>query len=379
MTSGPAIRTGASTDSDPSAAVDELYEAIHQDKASLVAFFCSPAYERSTLEAKVRERFGTGNVIGCTTAGEIGGLGYVERSISGFSLGEDFRVVVECMDGLRAFDFPSGQAVGRRAMARLREQGVTPSRANTFGFVLIDGLSIREESVASSLYSSLGDISMFGGSAGDALSFRETQIYHGGAFRSDRAVLALVSTSYPFTVFKTQHFVETGEKLVVTAADPERRIVHELNGGKAAREYASVVGVPFEDLGPAVFAEHPVVLRIGGSYFVRSIQKVNDDESLSFYCAIDEGIVLTLARGEDLVRNLEQTFESVATEVGEPVLTVGCDCVLRNLEVGQRGLRDVVSSLFRRHNVVGFSTYGEQYNAMHVNQTFTGVAIGRGR
>jgi signal transduction histidine kinase len=29
--------------------------------------------------------------------------------------------------------------------------------------------------------------------------------------------------------------------------------------------------------------------------------------------------------------------------------------------------------------VIGFATYGEQYNAMHVNQTFTGVAIGQPR
>ena len=28
--------------------------------------------------------------------------------------------------------------------------------------------------------------------------------------------------------------------------------------------------------------------------------------------------------------------------------------------------------------MVGFSTYGEQFGAMHVNQTFTGIAIGRG-
>jgi hypothetical protein len=26
--------------------------------------------------------------------------------------------------------------------------------------------------------------------------------------------------------------------------------------------------------------------------------------------------------------------------------------------------------------VVGFCTYGEQYMSMHVNQTFTGIAIG---
>ena len=34
------------------------------------------------------------------------------------------------------------------------------------------------------------------------------------------------------------------------------------------------------------------------------------------------------------------------------------------------------SDLYRRYNVVGFETYGEQYRSMHLNQTFTGLAIG---
>ena len=34
-----------------------------------------------------------------------------------------------------------------------------------------------------------------------------------------------------------------------------------------------------------------------------------------------------------------------------------------------------VSALLKQHGVVGFSTYGEQLNSMHVNQTMTGVAI----
>jgi hypothetical protein len=29
----------------------------------------------------------------------------------------------------------------------------------------------------------------------------------------------------------------------------------------------------------------------------------------------------------------------------------------------------------QQHRVLGFSTYGEQLNSMHVNQTMTGVAI----
>jgi hypothetical protein len=34
-----------------------------------------------------------------------------------------------------------------------------------------------------------------------------------------------------------------------------------------------------------------------------------------------------------------------------------------------------MSATLRRHRVVGFNSYGEQFNMLHVNQTFTGVAI----
>jgi hypothetical protein len=34
-----------------------------------------------------------------------------------------------------------------------------------------------------------------------------------------------------------------------------------------------------------------------------------------------------------------------------------------------------MSRLLADHDVIGFNTYGEQFNSVHVNQTFTGVAI----
>ncbi|GJD58178.1 hypothetical protein IFDJLNFL_4094 [Methylobacterium dankookense] len=42
-----------------------------------------------------------------------------------------------------------------------------------------------------------------------------------------------------------------------------------------------------------------------------------------------------------------------------------------------RTCRQGIADLYRRYNVVGFETYGEQYRAMHLNQTFTGIAIGK--
>jgi hypothetical protein len=56
-------------------------------------------------------------------------------------------------------------------------------------------------------------------------------------------------------------------------------------------------------------------------------------------------------------------------------LIIGCDCVLRNLEIERRQQKQAVSDLFVRNGVIGFCTYGEQLNSMHVNQTLTGIAI----
>ena len=79
---------------------------------------------------------------------------------------------------------------------------------------------------------------MLGGSAGDGLQFARTHVYFDGRFHTDAAVVVLVSTPLPFTIFRIQHFVPTNERLVVTEADAARRVVRELNGLPAAEEYA---------------------------------------------------------------------------------------------------------------------------------------------
>ncbi|MBU2627138.1 MAG: FIST C-terminal domain-containing protein, partial [Proteobacteria bacterium] len=201
-------------------------------------------------------------------------------------------------------------------------------------------------------------------------------IYHDGRFYSDSTALILISTSLPFRMFKTQHFISTDERLVVTQADTTGRIVFEINGLPAAEEYARLVGVDVKELNPMRFAASPVVVMIDGTDYVRSIQKANADGSLTFFCAIDEGLVFRVANGVDLVTNLEQTFDKIQAEIGSPQLVFGCDCILRNLEISQNGLKDRVGQIFRRNNTIGFSTYGEQFHGVHVNQTLTGIAIG---
>ena len=49
--------------------------------------------------------------------------------------------------------------------------------------------------------------------------------------------------------------------------------------------------------------------------------------------------------------------------------------MLRRVEAEQKQKTHALSQIMAKNRVIGFSTYGEQINGMHVNQTMTGVAI----
>ena len=369
------VRIAQSCAQDPGTAVAELHAGLGQADCSLVLFFCSSEYDRETLAEELRARFGDVPVVGCTTAGEIGPLGCRDRSISGVSFsGDACTAVVGRLEGLSSFRGADGVAFAQDLRRRL--QGLADDDWNPFAFLLVDGLFGHEEQVAHSLQQGLGDLPLVGGSAGDCLDFQRTSVYWDGRFTSDAAVLVLAATPLPLMEFKTQHFVATEERLVVTEADPDKRLVREINGLPAAQEYARLLGVDPAELGPAHFAASPVVVLIDGADYVRSIQRVEPGGGLKFYCAIERGVVLRVAQGVDLVENLEAALRRVSAQIGPPQLVLTFDCILRKLEIDRIGLQDTVGGVLRRHHAVGFNTYGEQFCGVHVNQTLTAIAFG---
>ncbi len=85
--------------------------------------------------------------------------------------------------------------------------------------------------------------------------------------------------------------------------------------------------------------------------------------------------MLTVGTGGDPISGLERAFAGVEQKIGVPKLILGCDSVLRRMELEQDGTDRAVGELLARHHAVGFSGYGEQYNAMYVNQTLSAVAL----
>lgn len=374
------FRTAHTNSPNGADAAREICAELRQKDTSLVVFFCSSHYDLEALSAEIHGRFDDAVIIGCTAAGEIGPAGYRNHSMSGFSLSSIIcHSVAGRLNELHEFDAEDGKFLVRALLDQLTEQKPSADPSNTFAILLTDGLSKAEETVTRTLQLALGEIPMVGGSAGDDLRFESTWVYLDGAFYPNSAVLAVVSTDLPFCTFRTQHFESVGERMVVTAADPGQRTVYEINGLPAVEEYARIVGVSPQDLNPLVFAAAPVVVVLDGSFFVRSIQKSGNDGSLTFFSAIEEGLVLQVAQGIDIVGNLERTIAAVTDAVGPLQLVITFDCILRNLEIQRAGLLSEIEAAFRSCNAVGFSTYGEQIKGVHVNQTLAAIAIGQAR
>ena len=363
----------------PDAAAD-IARQLPADGLAMVLVFVSPSYDPHQFIAEMAQRFSDTPVYGCTTAGELAPDGWEENSIVALGFcAADFTVVAQPVFDLSSFQVEEGRKLGAELRQKLLRRDTEADDERCFGLVLIDGMCNREEAIMSAIYASLDDIPMVGGSAGDGLRFQRTWVFFDGKAHTDAAILVLLRTSLPFRPFKCDNFEPTATKMVVTEADLEQRIVKELNAEPAAEEYSRAVGIVDAKLDPFSFASHPVLVRVGGSYYARSIQQVNADGSLRFFCAIDEGMVLTAARSRNPVGATREVFSQTEDEIGDVAIYIGFECILRRLDAEQHQFAREMSELYRNNNVVGFHTYGEQYGSMHVNQTLTGVAIGRRR
>jgi hypothetical protein len=373
------VTRGFSDEASARDAIASVREQIWQEKLELVVLFISPDYDIAEVERAIAIEFADTRVIGCTSAGEINGLGYGEGTITGVGFpASHFKAQVKLIEDLKSFSIADGERIVKQALESfghsLPSARFVPSQ--TFAMLLVDGLSKQEEALISTINRFLDPVPLFGGSAGDGLNFGKTFVFANGRFHENAAVLTVIHTSCPFKVFKLDHFHPTDRKMVVTEADPNQRLVHEINAEPAAPAYARMVGLEAQELSPLIFASYPVVVKIGGEYHVRAIQKVEPDGSLRFYCGIDEGLVLTVAHGEDMALNLGKNLEELSRQIGTVDVILGFDCILRRLEAEQKQQVREVSSVLKRFNVFGFNTYGEQFRSMHVNQTFTGVIIG---
>lgn len=376
------IKKAVSLSPDERQAVEELYQQLCGEDAApaLCLFFCSPNYDLDLLEKELARKFGDIALVGCTTAGEITPLGYREDSITAVAFPRDhFTIVTRRIDNVSKFKIQDGIDAGAELVADLKRNIPHATGQNSFAFMLIDGLSGAEERVTASIGSQLGDIPLVGGSTADNWELKKTSLFHEGGFERNMAVIILIHTELPFQVHYAHHYVAGDAKAVITEADPIARIVHEINGLPATMEYARLCGVAEKDLNISVCSNHPILMKIGGKYYSRGVVEVNhDDQTIHFACAIGKGVVCTIARPSDLIANTARLFEKIQQDIGPLDLVLGCDCAARKMICEEQGLMPEISKIYAENNVIGFATFGEQFNTIHMNNSFSCIAIGKG-
>jgi len=354
---------------------NEILANVKCDEIELLLFHTSTLFDLDTVAKEISARFPHVNIVGCTSAGEFNKNGYgTEKLLAVAFLKNEFSIATALVPNLGEVNFDEAHDIASGLRRALQGRERRYDTEQHFVISVLDGLTRHEEHFLETFATAFGNIPHLGGSAGDDLKLEATYVFYNGEFHRDAAVLLLVGTGKPFTVFSIDHINSPVSKLVVTHADPESRTVYEINGEPAAQYYASLLGMKAEDLTPDVFSMFPLAVMVGGKYFIRSIQKVDlATNAITFYCAVDIGIILTFVQLGDCIEALESKLDKLRAQLGEPEFVYACDCFLRRLEI-QQGKKDhEIRRLQQRYNVAGFNAYGEHIHSVHLNQTFTGV------
>ncbi len=354
--------------------------AAKAEGAALTVLFASGHYDLAELGRALGAR-GVARVIGAATGRVIGTDGVEAHGVTGFHLPEQrFAVAETLIEDAAGCSLPDARE-RVRMLRRALERGAGAGLPHRFALLLVDAEARCEERLAATLGMELSGVPLVGGSAGD-LYFNPLGhgpdaaplLYHGRGVRG-AAVLCLVATSAPLAAYCHNHYVTGERRVVVTAADPPRRIVHEIDGRPALEVYASLCGFRRAGLIAEDFAPFPLMIRIGGQYYARGVQRLAEGGALEFACAIEPGLVFTLAHPGDMVERLAELFGAMRARLGTPELVIGLECAARAAYMERQQLTGRIEPLLTAHAVTGFASLGEQYNTIHANNSFTCLGL----
>jgi hypothetical protein len=377
MTNKPTVQILKSISTDACVAVKEIKSKITIDNIESIIFFCSSHYDLNHVSKQLNNNFDC-LVMGCTTAGEISDQFHTNSIVALVLSSQSFATHSSLINNIQNFNLSNAMQIATNIESDLKFNEHFSTK-KMFGFLLTDGMSLTEEKITSILFKAMGDITIIGGSAADDLDFKQTYIFYSNAFQNNKSIFMVIEVKDEFEAFRLQHFEPTDKELITTEVDFEQRIVKEIDGRPAADAYAEINNLNPNNLTSLDFAMFPLMLNVANEWYIRSISSVLPDKSLQFHCAIDAGLPLCIATGKDIIGKLRDKIEMLEEKYERIDFTLGCDCILRRLEIENKGYTKEIEALLARINFVGFNSYGEQFNGLHFNQTLVGVVVGKKR
>jgi hypothetical protein len=348
--------------------------------SALTVVFASAVHDFAALGRELAAR-GVKRVIGAATGRSLGANGFDASGIAGFHLPAGrFASADTVLEDVAHIGLPDLRARVHQLRLELAH-GPGGSLEHRFALLLVDAESRCEERLAAVLGMELNGMPLIGGSAGD-LYFNplghppgSSSLLHHTSAKRGGAILCLVASGSPVVAYCHNHYIRTDKKLVITGADPARRLVWEIDGRPALGIYAKACGFRRPPRESRDFAPFPLMIRIGGHDYPRGMQRIYSDGGLEFACALEPGLVVALAKPGDMIASLEGLFATMRARIGAPELVVGLDCAARTAYMEREGLTKRIETLMQAHSVTGFASLGEQFNTIHANNSFTCLGV----
>ena len=378
---------GHSSAQDPwRAGVEAAKRADAPGDAKLIVAFVSCEYELGPLVAGIRSELGDGELIGCSTAGEIAASGPGDAGVVITAIGGDGLEVATAVASRASQDL---RRAGQKAAACVAVAG---EREHKVLLMLTDGLAGDQQEIVRGAYSVVGaGIPLVGGCAGDNLRMERTFQIHGDEVLSDAVVGAAIASDAPIGIGVRHGWQRVGEPMLVTASEENR--VREIDDRPALDVYLERLAVPEKARTDAAeftaFAStHPLGLASRGrEHHVRFISGA-DFEDRSLVCIAEVptgGLVWTMQGDADSVlQATDGACEDALAGLGgsRPVGFLAFDCIARRGVLGDEGIRDEISRIAEKGGgapVAGFYTYGEIARTNGIsgfhNQTLVVLAV----
>ncbi|MCM1988789.1 FIST signal transduction protein [Oceanirhabdus seepicola] len=361
-------------------AVKEIIEKIDQRDIKLVMFFASTTYDFEFVSKEFNNKFSDCEVTGTTTSGELCNTGFGDNGLLAISIASKEMKVKSILieDGDKHPILYKDKIYGT-----MKEIGLNPSSLDIsnkgFGIGLFNGLFNMEEKLLSVIYSVIKDSSfkILGGTAGDDLKFENTLISYKGKVINNGCVMTFVKTDAPFHIQKENIFTQSGITMTATKVDVRKRIIYEFNGRAAATEYARVLGIQENKLDKH-FTINPLGRLIGDEVFIATPFQINSDKSITLYSQILPNAIVDVLELKDPEKCLHETLSEVKEKIPNLKLVIAFNCILRTLYFKEKKITGNLTNIFNEYvpSLCGFTSYGEQFGKMHVNQTLTILALG---
>jgi hypothetical protein len=309
---------------------------------------------------RLKQIYPGAHIMGCSTAGEIGGTQVADDSLVMTAIHFDSSRIEGAK--VKLSEVNSSLHAGERLAQSLKVDGLVHV------FVLSDGLKVNGSDLVKGLVKHLPkDVTVTGGLSGDGSRFQETLVAWDGPAEPDTiAVLGLYGTRLRVGYGSSGGWDAFGPERVVTRA--EGNVLYELDGQSALELYKRYLGDHAKGL-PASGLLFPLSLRSHETEtgVVRTILAVDEENhSMTFAGDIPVGSYARLMKAnfdrliDGAVGAAKTSYQAIGASSVE--LAILISCVGRKLVLKQRIEEEVegVRSILGDSTVLtGFYSYGE--------------------